>query len=1005
MRLPTCPLVAYVIVLVAATATITTNGGVHCLQLDDLYQYMKNPFLLHFSLDGHPETKVLQRDLDDFFYLNEYNDRPVGITQTSSSSSTSGSSSSPSSSSSSQSQNDTESQSVNAVSYIIRTLHAKYKVCIRGLSSFSSTFYDLPGEKELASSPRMNQTLCGKQLDYMIATANNDNTHISRGANVNLMRILDTFGRPGVSTFESQLTWIGNYQQCINSKLFIPAQPADINNYHHDDSSSAVPMHYCVGHFRYPEWPNSTFYERNLVMKVALCLPDTCDSFSYDYHKQKLIQLALSNIGPRQAGFYMSSLYCLPHRESKLLASDNNPLYVSFWVFSFIWFVVVVVCSVYHFFLIIQNNTRIKEEKKEELRCKLAQLVSQRSDLSSNADPSELKLLNETMSAQYLKMRVKQVREIKQLRSLTESEHVPLLVGIFSIIGNCRKLFMIEEPASGAVVNGDKSKTAEKGGESQPRGDNRIVVLDGLKGIAITIVVFGHCTLEVILCTFTTVEVKGNFNFAYSEYFFIAPFMMLNCFLIITGLLTSLLIFKQGKRFVESPINWLLITIVRYLRIMPLLLYAIWMSKANYRKIGHGPLWDYGTAIMSHNNICENESWWLSVFLLNNLRQMNFQCVGPAWYLATDFQLYFMTAPFVILLSKNQRLGYLACSLVCLVGLATGIVTLMWGTLDKLIYLLKPPYNAALFEEVHYYYTLPINRSGPYFMGIIAGHLIHRMNRGKLTLESSYVWLNSWPMNTILAKDGNSTPTNQQETRKTTTTTATTAGNLTGVTASQEEKSGLKQLFIGTFKTHSVLIALLMTFFSFGSLPNYILINVFDCQGSWDSPMERLFLASLVTLVTYFFCLLVTIAMFFGAIGYDKTYYYSLIKFKLWRPIARASLSILVFHYFIMKAVTTNNVSSFESSSFKTLITSLFGTGLICIMVSMTMCLIFEYPLTNTIEHLLKTYIYKRTTINKNKQDQLEFKHNRTIEQDDDNNNNFVKQTKLGSQVTSDEAV
>lgn len=910
-------------------------------QLSNLFDFIKNPLSLDFDSDSEPNHGVLLQDLDDFFHLNEFNDHIIENTKSSifNESTSIGETSS------------------DATNYMIKTMHAKYKMSIRGFNSMITSYYDSPEEKKLASSPRANQTLCGQQLDYMLTVANHGDTHISRGSNLNLMRILDTFGRPEVSTFESQLIWLGNYPQCMSSRLLIPIQ--DRQQDKQANTHEHVAMHYCFGHFRYPEWPNSSFYYRNLIIKTGLCLPDTCDSFSYDYHRDKIVKLALLNFGERHEGLYMSEMYCLPHHQSKLLEMSDDLLYKSFKIFVTIYMFIVITCTLFHFCLIIQNNARIKAEKKRELQEQLTTMIQlqtsdtykQQQSQDGAANPaSSRRLLLETLRADYFGMRIKQKRQIKHLRSLTEPELIPAFVGVFSIITNCRKLFSVESA-------NDENKIAQHhdniNNKSVSRQVSRVVILDGIKGAAITIVVFGHCTMAMIIATFTTVQVKESFNMAISEYFFVAPYMLLNCFLVVTGTLTTMLLFKQGKKFIETPSNYILLTLLRYLRVMPLLLFVIWMTKAMYRALGHGPIWDYGTANISHGKICSNESWWLSIFFLNNLRQMNLQCTGQAWYLATDFQLFLITPPFLILMSKNHRLGYLACLMVCLTGLVASVITLMWCPLDKIIYLFKAPYNFSLIEEVHYYYTLPITRCGPYFMGLVCGHLLYRMNRGEFSPDSTikHTWLQRWPVNTILSNNGD---------------TMDKADAIKTQSANQNSGRQFKQRLVSFFKAHSALVGLIMTLLTFGSIPNYLFINTLHFEGSWNEPMVRFTLALFFSLTMNVFCLLVTIGIFFAGAGYDKTYYFSILKFRLWRPLGRASLSILLFHYILLLSFTFTNTTRLESSGLKSLITYIFGGGMVCITGSLTMCVLFEYPLVNSIELLVKNRLYRPQRSNNN---------------------------------------
>lgn len=79
--------------------------------------------------------------------------------------------------------------------------------------------------------------------------------------------------------------------------------------------------------------------------------------------------------------------------------------------------------------------------------------------------------------------------------------------------------------------------------------------------------------------------------------------------------------------------------------------------------IGNGPLWPDTV-----NSLTENCAtyWWSTLLYLQNYTNTATQCVGGAWYLCVDMQLY-LFAPFILIQLKkrpNKTILYLLLAVI-----------------------------------------------------------------------------------------------------------------------------------------------------------------------------------------------------------------------------------------------------------------------------------------------------------------------------------------------------
>lgn len=245
--------------------------------------------------------------------------------------------------------------------------------------------------------------------------------------------------------------------------------------------------------------------------------------------------------------------------------------------------------------------------------------------------------------------------------------------------------------------------------------------LDGLKVVSILWVISGH-VLAIQSSTGPGYANPSSFlpplgitttllgQLLFSSRFAVDTFFCISGFLVVHVLKRRL---SSGLTSITS------ILIFRVLRIMPLYLVCLcfWMYVTPH--LGSGPFWYQWEKFLRP---CR-QFWWSNIFFLNNFipwgAPTTDTCFYHSWYLAVDVQLFFLFAPWLVLL--NRRSGATALWVTFLLWVISVATTSMltytrnWSvnTFDGI--------NVALFDREGY--SKPHIRAQSYLAGMFAAML------------------------------------------------------------------------------------------------------------------------------------------------------------------------------------------------------------------------------------------------------------------------------------------
>ena len=293
-------------------------------------------------------------------------------------------------------------------------------------------------------------------------------------------------------------------------------------------------------------------------------------------------------------------------------------------------------------------------------------------------------------------------------KAISGSSRIEQLIHTFSLIQNFPLVF----------------KAAPKGDGENGEGD--FSVLDGLRAISILWVCLGHVFALVTsngimnpqsvmpptgLLTSIPAQILTSSRFAVDTFFFISGF------LVVASLLKRL----NGSENTPPISHWLpFFYLHRILRILPPFTFCLLLWWKIGVMLGSGPFWFRWLGLTT---ACDRY-FWTNFLFVNNLYPYSStetdECFYVSWYLANDMQFYAVSPLFVLLFLKNKWLGIATSAAVVSASVAmTYHFTIRYGwsahSLDGL----------AVTKYAIGFYTKPLFRAVPYFVGVLSAMVWH----------------------------------------------------------------------------------------------------------------------------------------------------------------------------------------------------------------------------------------------------------------------------------------
>lgn len=178
---------------------------------------------------------------------------------------------------------------------------------------------------------------CGNQMNSLLIQTkqlySNQNS-FSKSKKLALIYLLDSWASVSPQLMSGSFWWLGAYEQCLRAKF---------------EKESA---RYCVAKLRLESWRQNSIEH----LKLGLCLPSNCNSYSIGSSLDKLAQvIRLSRLqGVPYNQLKLDYVYCLPDKDS-----DLRKYSFSAWTLVLLlssWLCLVLICTLRYEFLVSQNG-------------------------------------------------------------------------------------------------------------------------------------------------------------------------------------------------------------------------------------------------------------------------------------------------------------------------------------------------------------------------------------------------------------------------------------------------------------------------------------------------------------------------------------------------------------------------------------------------------------------------------------------------------------------------
>jgi len=481
---------------------------------------------------------------------------------------------------------------------------------------------------EISGSPRANLSKCHADLKWILSRLDQfgDKLNLARGKEAReLTQLVDSNGKPQSGLYDGVVNWPGSYRLCKAVKL-----SKKLDQFPHDDTKSeTLEMNYCWSKFKPKGWPkNDNLADLNAVIRVGTCLPESCDTQSFEHLREEISELIKYDWPTHyRDNLELFSMFCLPNEQSPLRQIPFQGR-ILLWVLG-CWIFLVILAT------IISDKPQSRDEPK-----KVANEVSRKHLLekeleskfeacgnSSKFNPSKQELeINGSLHSASLWEQIIQALSLK--------------TGLES--------FMNLKP---------RARFAES--HRKDRLDTRW--LDFLKVIFTIIVCIIHTSMLMSYHLYSLGDRVRIFS-GVRGYLMISLCRPVDVYFIIFGLLGSMDLSKSVNSSIGSV--WLDYNLRKFVRVGPLMIITYSFSRYIGPYIGHGPWWDYGVHAFSNRGLCLNEEWWKIVPYLGTFGEIPIWfCVPQAWFLLVYVQsCLFM--PFIVYIicrlpSNAQRFNFI----------------------------------------------------------------------------------------------------------------------------------------------------------------------------------------------------------------------------------------------------------------------------------------------------------------------------------------------------------
>lgn len=666
---------------------------------------------------------------------------------------------------------------------------------------FQSDYWHYSSDEELrlSAQPVAEPVQCSRQLNWLEKYLNKSQEVLFKPGeqHINLMTLVDSFGHPETATYYGHGYWLGSYYEC--SRVSIDMQQFEQEEECFGISSmcrhaqqektikteSKLKFRYCIGKAHDIDWPKpeQDNYVPRISYKVGLCLPETCETLSFERHSKQIERLMRLNMPEYTKGrIELHDMYCLPDSRSPIRSlSTSARIFLSICI---AWLTILVIATaIYSCYKRHQQDIRkvLIAEQTTVHNCEASHqspvmvengnLINKKSTQHTNGSLGNCVILpnccieaenkcNNAIANSKLLLYVQTKPTTPDSSTApvplanTNTEFGPDQIGLNPInqsgisyrtsSTSTLSAWLDDSPIAIKILQALSIKETVIEFQQPPEllrklgATKRLRInlnaLDSIKCLCCVLVIFGHIIfihMQHLSNIIHTIELSHELY----PRVLIAFFNFVDTFFIISGMLTAYFIFKRfNKKTFSNPAMWIYVSLLRLLRLSPVYVLVFWFIKTLSVYISDGPIWDYGTDRQSIKGLCINDHWWKSILYLGNLGTVQPLCILPAWSIIVDAQYSLVVPPIIFLIFKCKRIGYLTLLIAVIVSTTkmsfqlanqTAVKTSDMAKIRLHVYPLISRFAAEFYNDAW-------NRIGPVAIGIVGGHVLYLYDIGTI---------------------------------------------------------------------------------------------------------------------------------------------------------------------------------------------------------------------------------------------------------------------------------
>lgn len=565
--------------------------------------------------------------------------------------------------------------------------------------------YSNKRDLQVSGWPVADQDKCGQELRWLLNQLNNiqQNYTLLKGRlGYDLTNWMDSMGKPETGTYSGVVNWLGSHKQC--SKLTL--------------NGGKIKARYCIGKLRPSWWPEKETITPKTRIRLGLCLPETCDTLSFDVYKQMIEQLGKFEFNQfYKDNLHMESIFCLPDERSpvrQMPLSGHIFIYVACF-----WIAVVITATLVNEFL-------------PKIICR---------EYAINRYPQFARLSKQLESITIHKENVKQARPADvsnqdQPKSTISSQ-------ILKALSLRSSLKAFKTNSFNVKYNQGHRVRVDLGG------------LDFFKVVMAVLVVLAHSayiSMVYIRSLSNRIELSTN----ESGRLVVSVARCVDTFFVFFGVLTSYTLMRKfSTKQLSNPLIWLGVNMGILLRITPIFTLVYWYSKSVSPYTGSGPWWDYGVDRLSLRGGCMQDSSWLRAipYFGSTGSPRVPACNLPSWFIISYSQISIILPIVTYIICKLPGNLY-RCLLILLLSCASALnISYRMYVQETLTAEAFSQYGGFVPDLLEKFqstgYTSTFGRIGCVSVGCYVGYLLRQYETNKIKQWPN--WLRSRPFIGFLA--------------------------------------------------------------------------------------------------------------------------------------------------------------------------------------------------------------------------------------------------------------